>query len=183
MDQGPPIIMGIDPGTLSTGYGLITHQPQPAAVAHGTIIITGQKPIHERLHLIHTQLLQVIETHNPDVIAVEEPFMGKNVKSAIAVGQAQAIAFLCAASKGIPLYKYSPSTVKTQVTADGHAGKKQVRDAVAAILNIDDLPLKDEADALAVAICHLDSDRERQFTAATGQDQSEFTPRRTRSRR
>lgn len=178
-----PLIMGIDPGTLATGYGVITNQPVPTPVDHGTIKINRSLPIEQRLHQIHAALASIIDHHLPTVIAVEEPFLGKNVKSAIAVGQAQAIAFLAAASRGIPVHKYSPRTVKIQVTNTGAADKKQVRDLVAATLEISDLPLEDAADALAVALCHIGAQKEATLLQALHQPTEVKTPSRTRPSR
>lgn len=173
------LIMGIDPSTVATGYGVITDEQNPRPVAHGVIRAKGNLPIEERLHQMHTGLLEVIGKYKPDTIAVEEPFFGMNAKSSMAVGQAQAIAFIAASSNRIPLHKYPPATVKTQVTNDGRADKKQVRDLVAATLNIPDLPLTDEADALAVALCHLGSQKEREILEQGEQSQT----RRSASRR
>ena len=149
----PKTVMGIDPGTRNTGYGVIENGAQPVPIEHGVLRMKQSLPLEERLHGIHVQLLEVIDRIQPDIIAVEEPFFGKGARSSMAIGQAQALALISAASRRIPLRKYSPATVKVQVTNNGRATKEEVRTLVAAQLSLTDLEHLDAADALAVALC------------------------------
>ena len=162
-----PLILGIDPGTLRTGYGLITQAPVPACVGHGTISPKASLPIEERLHLIHQDLLELIDHHRPVLIAVEEPFFGKSPKSSMAVGQAQAIALIAAASRRIPLLKFPPAQVKQRTTGNGAATKEQIRIIVQATLSIPGRLTTDASDALAVALCAVAQQQEDRVLAAT----------------
>ena len=154
-------IMGVDPGTLVTGYGIIEDGHKPMAVEHDTLRMNANDAIENRLHQLHTQIMEVITRHTPDVVAVETPFIGKSPKSSLAIGQAQAIVLLSAASQGITIRKYTPASVKQALTNDGRANKEQVRMMVAAELHIPDLTETDASDALAVALCHVGKERER----------------------
>ena len=110
----------------------------------------------ERLNYLHQRLLEIIAQYKPDVVAVEQPFMAKNVKSTLAVGMAQAVALLAAASKGIPIYEYTPAQVKQRVANYGGSSKEQVQEMVKLQLGLPHVPeSSDAADALAVALCHL----------------------------
>lgn len=149
-------ILGIDPGTIVTGYGVIECDGDDMAlVDYGAITMKERSPIGERLHYIHTELITVIERHRPDSVAVEQPFVAKNVKTALAIGRAQAVAMLAAAVNGIPSYEYTPAQVKQRVASHGASSKEQVQEMVRLHLGLDAVPEpNDAADALAVAICH-----------------------------
>lgn len=151
----PTLILGIDPGTLRTGYGVITLESQPTAVAHGVIRPKSSLPLETRLHLIHQDILQAIRDHAPAIIAVEEPYFGRSAKSSMAVGQAQAVALIAAVSQDIPLRRFPPAQVKQRATNSGRASKDDVRLAVQAQLQLPHLPESDAADALAIALCAL----------------------------
>jgi len=150
-------ILGIDPGTVTTGYGVIeADDGEIAVVGYGTLSSRARSSIGERLSYIYNGLLKVISRYQPDVVAVEEPFVARNVKSALAVGRAQAIAILAAASRGISVYEYTPAKVKQQVAGYGASSKEQVQGMVRLQLGLSQVPQpSDAADALAVAICHL----------------------------
>jgi len=151
-------IMGIDPGTLVMGYGVIlsTDDGNLRHVASGVIRQPRQTDLPRRLHLIHRELLALMREHAPDVVAVEDPFVARNVKSALAIGQAQAVALIAAAELELPCYQYSPLKIKQMVTSFGGSGKAQVQDMVRLQLGLAEVPEPhDAADALATAICHV----------------------------
>jgi crossover junction endodeoxyribonuclease RuvC len=152
-------ILGIDPGTLKMGYGVIDAGPTPHADDYGVISLPSKMPLEQRLYQLHTHILNLIAIFNPTAVAVEQPFMGKGDRSfpgpAMAVGQAQAVVFIGAASQGIPVFKYAPAQVKSAVADYGAASKEQMREIVAATLGLKEIPESDAADALAVGLCHL----------------------------
>jgi len=150
-------ILGIDPGTITMGYGVIDASGDEATMVDGSALNAPQSStMGERLNYLHQRLLEIISQYQPDVIAVEQPFMAKNVKSTLAVGMAQAIALLAAASKGIPTYEYTPTQVKQRVANYGGSSKEQVQEMVKLQLGLPQVPeSSDAADALAVALCHL----------------------------
>ncbi|AZR73112.1 crossover junction endodeoxyribonuclease RuvC [Anoxybacter fermentans] len=150
------IILGIDPGYATLGYGIVKKKGnffEP--ITYGVIITEAQLKTPERLKRIYDNLIDLINQYQPDVMAVEELFFNKNVKTAIQVGQARGVILLAGANAGIPLYEYTPLQVKQGVVGYGRANKMQVRQMVKALLKLSALPEKaDSADALAVAICH-----------------------------
>jgi crossover junction endodeoxyribonuclease RuvC len=149
-------ILGIDPGTVVMGYGVIESEDDALSlVDFGAITVPEKLPIGERLRRIYNELLKVIQKHRPDVIAVEQPFVAKNVRTALAIGRAQAIALLAAAVKGVPSFDYSPAQVKLRVANYGASSKEQIQEMVRLHLGLAEVPQpNDAADALAVAICH-----------------------------
>lgn len=149
-------ILGIDPGTIVTGYGLIDCDgDELALVEYGAISMKERSPIGERLLSIHTELTGLIARHRPDAVAVEQPFVARNVRSALAIGRAQAVAMLAAAGSGIPCFEYTPAEVKQRVASHGASSKEQVQEMVRLHLGLGAVPEpNDAADALAVAICH-----------------------------
>jgi crossover junction endodeoxyribonuclease RuvC len=150
-------ILGIDPGTVVMGYGLIECEgSETALVDYGAIVVPEHLKIGERLNYLFKELLKVIRRHKPDVAAVESPFVAKNVKSAMAIGRAQAIALLAAASQKIPIHEYTPAQVKLRVASYGASSKEQVQEMVRIQLGMAETPEpNDAADALAVALCHV----------------------------
>lgn len=147
----PSLILGIDPGTRITGYGLITDEPSPVLHDHGLIKPPSNLPLEHRLHHIHQSLLELTDRHCPSLVAVEDTFIGKSAKSSMALGQAQALALITAASRDIPLRRFPPSLVKRLTTGAGAATKHQVRAAVQMILQAPPDISTDAADALAIA--------------------------------
>ena len=149
-------ILGIDPGTVVMGYGVIeAENDKTTLVESDALTVTERSPIGERLSFMYHRLLEIISQYQPDVVAIEQPFMAKNVKAALAVGRAQAIAILAAADKGIPTFEYTPTQVKQRVTNYGASTKEQVQEMVKLQLNLTEVPQpNDAADALAVALCH-----------------------------
>jgi len=154
-------ILGIDPGTVVMGYGVIeAENDKTTLVESDALTVTERSPIGERLSYMYHRLLEIISQYQPDAVAIEQPFMAKNVKAALAVGRAQAIAILAAADKGIPTFEYTPAQVKQRVTNYGASTKEQVQEMVKLQLNLTEVPQpNDAADALAVALCHLHETR------------------------
>ncbi len=150
-------ILGIDPGTVTMGYGVIeAEEDEIALVDYGALSSPARSPIGERLSYLYNELSKVFSRYQPDVVAIEQPFMAKNVKSALAIGRAQAVAILVAANREIPSYEYTPTQVKQRVADYGAGSKEQVQEMVRLQLGLAQVPQPtDAADALAVAICHL----------------------------
>jgi len=150
-------ILGIDPGTVTMGYGVIeAEDDEIALVDYGALSSPARSPIGERLSYLYNELSKVFSRYQPDVVAIEQPFMAKNVKSALAIGRAQAVAILVAANREIPSYEYTPAQVKQRVADYGAGSKEQVQEMVRLQLGLAQVPQpSDAADALAVAICHL----------------------------
>jgi len=150
-------ILGIDPGTITMGYGVIESQDDDIALIDcGALIGPERSQIGERLSYLYNELLKIILRHQPEVVAVEQPFIAKNVRSALAIGRAQAVALLAAANNGIPTYEYTPTQIKQRVTNYGASSKEQIQEMVRLQLGLAEVPQpNDAADALAVAICHL----------------------------
>lgn len=149
-------IVGIDPGSASTGYGIIeTDGFRHTAVAYGAIKTDARKPFHERLLKIHTDLNRIISLERADVMAIEEVFHATNVQSALRLGHARGVALLVAAQQRIGVAEYSPLEIKSAVVGYGRAEKTQIQAMVCLLLNLRQVPSPhDAADALAVAICH-----------------------------
>ena len=149
------IVLGIDPGTAMTGYGLVERTgSRLRAVDYGCLETPAGMPLPERLLLIQDGLIDLIESHRPDLVAVERLFFNKNVQTAFAVGQARGVGLLTAARFGLPVHEYGPHEVKLAVTGHGRAEKVQVQRMVQVVLGLAVLPRPDDAaDALAIAIC------------------------------
>lgn len=165
------IILGIDPGTNRTGWGVITRKPRKKDelhikyVAHGCIVTEKINTMPERLLLLHVTLNELVKTHTPDCLIVENIFFGRNVKTAISVSQARGVIMLSAALYDLPVFEYTPSTVKLSLTGSGKTDKKGVQETVRTILNSNSGVLAfngkkeskdfdDSADALAIALHH-----------------------------
>ena len=147
--------MGIDPGTNVTGYGVIEKQRTGfKEILHGEIKVAKNQQLSQRLKHIFNELTVVIEKSNPDMMALEDIFYGKNVKSLIKQGHARGVILLAASVKGLPVYEYSPLEIKKAVVGYGRAEKSQIQQMVKVILGLSALPPEDAADALAIAICH-----------------------------
>jgi crossover junction endodeoxyribonuclease RuvC len=150
-------ILGIDPGTLVTGYGIIDADgDEITLIDYGTVTPLKNEDIGRRLHHLYNSVLDIIRRYRPEVVAVEQPFISKNVRSAMAIGRAQAIALLAAAAEGIKAYEYTPTEVKQRVADYGASSKEQIQEMVRLQLGLAEVPRPDDAaDAIAVAICHL----------------------------
>lgn len=153
--EGFLIILGIDPGLATVGYGLVQcHNSQLKAIDYGTIDTEAKTPFPERLEKIYQGVQQLIELFHPDIAAFEELFFYNNITTAIAVSQARGVALLAAQQNALPLYEYTPMQIKQSVTGYGHAKKAQVQEMVKILLGLKTIPKPDDAaDALAVAIC------------------------------
>ena len=149
-------IIGIDPGLVQTGYGIINvNNDQTNLIDYGIIKPPPKDPLANRLLVIFNDVCEIISNHNPQIFAIEEVFYGKNVKSAMRLGQARGASMVAAASKRIPIYEYSARKVKQSVTGNGNAHKTQVQFMVKAKLKMVHNPEPmDAADALAIALCH-----------------------------
>jgi crossover junction endodeoxyribonuclease RuvC len=157
-------ILGVDPGTVNLGYGVVDGEEEMHMVDCGAIHLSARLPMEKRLRSLYSELSKIISRHKPSEVAIEEPFIGHNVRSAFAIGKAQAIAILAAANKGLPIYYYSPAKIKKQITSYGQSDKQQVQEMVKAQLGLSQLPQpSDAADALAVAMCHIQQKRLSQW--------------------
>jgi crossover junction endodeoxyribonuclease RuvC len=161
-DAPAAVILGIDPGTRHTGWGVVTFDgADPRAVACDVISPRASLPLEQRLQHIFSELGDVIARYAPTEMAVEEPFVGTNVRSAMAVGEARTVAMLAATLAGLPVHHYPPATIKQAVAGYGQGDKRQVRQMLGLQLS-GDLPDRlDAADALAVALCHAMAARAR----------------------
>jgi len=150
------IILGIDPGTRITGYGVIKYSNNSfLKIANGSIKLPAQKSIPQRLEIIYDELNKIIKKFKPDEFAIETAFYGKNVQSAMKIGYARGVAILCAIHNKLPTSEYSPREVKKSVVGKGAASKDQVAFMIKTLLNIKSEKIKvDESDALAIALCH-----------------------------
>lgn len=156
------LAIGIDPGTATTGYGIVQEQPDGSlkALDFGVILTPAGMPMPERLLELHGRLKEILLLHRPECGAVEKLFFQRNVTTAISVGQARGVALLALAEQGLSVGEYTPLEVKQAVAGYGGADKSQVQQMVRALLGLADIPRPDDAaDALAVAICHLHSSR------------------------
>jgi crossover junction endodeoxyribonuclease RuvC len=150
------VVLGIDPGTAHTGYGVVLSRGRTLAALDGGVVDTRPaQPLERRLAEIHARVCDLIAEHSPDAVAVEELYFGRNVRTAFAVGQARGVVLLSAGMAGVPCFAYTPQQVKQAVCGSGGAHKEQVQKMVATLLSLAEPPEPDHAaDALAVAICH-----------------------------
>jgi len=150
------VVLGIDPGTAHTGFGVVFARGSALAALDGGVLRTDSgEAVEGRLAQIHAQVSDLIERHEPDAVAVEDLFFGQNARSAFAVGQARGVTLLAAGQAGVPCFSYTPQAVKQAVCGNGRAQKDQVQRMVGALLKLPAPPEPDHAaDALAVAICH-----------------------------
>ena len=158
--------LGIDPGTYNMGVGIVTSVHGGLSYVDADVLkVPRGTPHAQRLHRLYTDLLEYIDRHKPNEVAIEEPFVARNVRSAIAVGQAQAVAMMAAAAFGLDVRSFAPRAVKMAVTGFGDSSKEQVQEMVILTLGADTpaMPL-DASDALAVAICDVNSRRAESLT-------------------
>jgi len=156
------LALGIDPGIATTGYGLVRLQPdgEMAAVSFGVIITPKTDSIPTRLDNLYRELKALLRKNKPDTAAVEKLFFQRNVSTAIAVGQARGVTLLALEQAGLEVSEYTPNEVKQAVAGYGSADKRQVQDMVRVLLQLKELPKPDDAaDALAIAITHLNTKR------------------------
>src|SRR3954447_7910817 len=150
------IVLGIDPGTANTGYGVVARRGGRLVALDGGVIVTSPGlPAERRLAIIHERVLELLGAHEIAAVALEDLYFGANARSAFAVGQARGVVMLAAGQRGVPAASYTPQQVKGAVCGSGRADKDQVQRMVQALLALEALPRPDHAaDALAVAICH-----------------------------
>jgi crossover junction endodeoxyribonuclease RuvC len=150
------VILGIDPGTANTGYGVVARLGHRLVALDGGVVETSSRlDLGRRLATIHARVAALIAEHRPEAVAVEDLYFGTNAQSAFAVGQARGVVLLAAGQAGLATASYTPQQVKGAVCGNGRAAKDQVQRMVQALLSLDELPRPDHAaDALAVAICH-----------------------------
>jgi len=149
-------ILGIDPGTANTGFGVVARRGGRLVALDGGVIETRPGvPAERRLARVHERIAALLDEHAPEAVALEDLFFGTNTRSAFAVGQARGVVMLAAGQRGIPCRAYTPQQVKGAVCGTGRAPKEQVARMVQTLLALDDVPRPDHAaDALAVALCH-----------------------------
>jgi len=148
-------ILGIDPGTASTGFALLKYEPELEMVESGCIRTSPSECMVERLQQIYQAVRRIMNKYHPREIAIEQVFFSQNVKTALSVGQARGVIMLATAGKNGTVYHYTPLEIKKSAVGYGRATKEQVRSMVQIILNLKDKPNLDTSDALATAICHL----------------------------
>lgn len=151
------VILGIDPGSRVCGYGLVRARGNTLEYVTSGVIRMGTLSFPERLHTIFSDISDIITEHQPDAAAVEEVFMGKNAASALKLGQARGAAIVACTHFGLPVSEYAARKVKQALVGKGQADKKQVQQMVKALLGLARVPSEDAADALAVAICHANT--------------------------
>jgi len=163
------LVLGIDPGTAITGYGLVHEEHGELVLLGCGAITTGSgRSLPERLAAIYRRVSQLLTERRPDALAVEQLFFSRNVRTALAVGQARGVVLLAAAHAGLPVYDYTPQQVKQAIVGYGRAEKMQVQEMVRLVLRLEALPEPDDAaDAVAVAVCHLHSARLLDLIAET----------------
>jgi len=148
-------ILGIDPGSRATGYGIIDVTGNVLSfVSCGVVRTTGKEPLPERLKELYQGIVEVIVTHRPEVAAVEDIFTAQNPRSALMLGHARGVILLAAMQEGLPVHEYPPGVIKQAVAGYGRAPKPQVQHMVRVLLRLAANPSADAADALGVAICH-----------------------------
>ncbi len=160
------IVLGIDPGTATTGFGLVGEDAagEVYLVRYGVIQTPARTPMPERLHQLYDEVSALLREAAPAAVAVEELFFNRNVTTALTVGQARGVVLLAAAQAGLPVYEYKPAEVKQALVGYGRADKQQMQEMVRLMLGLTDIPRPDDAaDAVAVAICHLHSQRLRRL--------------------
>ena len=152
--------LGIDPGTATTGYGILEGEADSLKVIdYGCIKTSSRETAHSRLAKINKDLKKLISKHKPNCIVVEKLFFGKNARTAMSVGQARGVILLAASQAGVEIAEYTPLEVKMALTGYGRADKNQIQQMVKRLLKLKTLPKPDDAaDALAVALCHINSD-------------------------
>lgn len=152
------IVLGIDPGSVVTGYGVVEKKGAALVhIAHGILSPGQDVPLHERLLFISSGLEKIMEEYRPEALSIESLFYAKNVNSTMVLSHARGVALLAAAKNALEVFEYAPMTVKQAVTGYGKATKEQVQKMVTMLLKISPVMKSDAADALAIAVCHIHS--------------------------
>lgn len=153
-------ILGIDPGTLTTGWGVIKKDGHAIShVDNGIISASARSDLAEKLLRIHEGLVLVIQRYKPDCVAIEEVFVAKNSRSALVLGHARGVAILAASQSGLPVYEYATREIKKALVGYGDAEKRQVAIMVKGLLRLPETASADASDALATAICHAQTNK------------------------
>lgn len=154
-------VLGFDPGTATTGYGVVEGKSSRLRyIAHGTISTPAGEHFADRLKTIHEEAVALIALHRPDAVAIERLFFKQNVTNGINVAQARGVLALAAVQAGLPIGEFSPTEAKTAITGYGRADKKQVQEMIKILLNLEKIPKPDDAaDALGLAICQIHAGR------------------------
>ena len=163
------LALGIDPGTATTGFGLVRLEQDGSLVAvkYGVILTPKEASAPARLEMLYNDLSALLKEYQPDTAAVEKLFFSRNVTTALAVGQARGVVMLCMQQAGVEPFEYTPNEIKQAVAGYGGAQKKQIQEMVRALLQLDSIPKPDDAaDALAIAITHLNTRRYDSYNAA-----------------
>jgi crossover junction endodeoxyribonuclease RuvC len=161
-------VLGVDPGTAAVGLAVIDGERRPVIVWAQTLRTPSGLAQETRLHRVHAGVREAIRTHRPSVMALERLMWGRNTQSAMGVARASGVMMLAAAEAGIPVEEYAPLEVKMAITGVGNATKETVRHALSRLIGIQDVPEDpDAADAVAVAVCHLQQARMRRATRQT----------------
>lgn len=149
-------ILGIDPGTQLTGYGLVEVKAKKVSILTMGVMSPGKfEEINTRLKFLHERALHLIDEYKPDVLSIEAPFYGKNIQSMLKLGRAQGVVMAAALYRSVPVFEYAPLLVKQSITGMGRASKEQVAYFLQKVYNLDEVPRHlDATDAIAVAICH-----------------------------
>ncbi|NQU18187.1 MAG: crossover junction endodeoxyribonuclease RuvC [Candidatus Saganbacteria bacterium] len=153
------LVLGIDPGIACTGFGLLEENDRrPSMIDYGCIVTDKDQPAEERLQELYQEIFRLIQKAEPNQVAIEKLFFSKNTSSAMIVSQARGVIMLAAAESNIPVAEYAPLEVKMALTGYGRADKRQIQQMVKTLLGLSEIPKPDHAaDALAIAICHLNS--------------------------
>lgn len=152
-------VLGIDPGTVATGYGVVERVDGVVRhIDHGVIRTSSKHPLWTRLGVIHKDIVAVLDAHSPDVLSLERCFVNRNVQSALKLGHARGAVMVAAVSRGLDVAEYTPGQVKLAVTGHGRAEKAQVQEMVRVILGLPTAAPEDASDALAAAICYLNGE-------------------------
>ena len=150
------LVLGVDPGSRVTGYGLVEKKDNSMDCVHaGTISSPGNVPFYERIHKIFQSMVELMDRYQPREMAIEDVFFAKNIKSSLKLGHARGAALIAAVNCGVKVFEYTPLEIKKSVVGYGRASKEQIRSMVQIILKLPDKLGPDTSDALATAICHL----------------------------
>ena len=171
MTDASALVLGVDPGTARTGFGLVEHRADGGLrlVSYGVIETEAGEPMGERLLRLETELLELLTRHAPASAGVEKLYFDRNVSTAMTVGQARGVVLVSLARRSIPVQEYTPGEVKQAVAGYGGADKRQMQSMVRLLLGMDHEPRPDDAaDALAIAICHAHASRTRQRIQEAG---------------
>ncbi len=147
-------VIGIDPGSRFTGFGIINVKPNGYDVIDYGVLRIKPEPFHIRLLQIYEELSEIIQTHQPDVMSIEQVFVANNPGSALKLGQARGAALLAGASAGLPVEEYTALQIKKAIAGYGHATKEQMQQMIMLLLGLPKIPQADAADALSIALCH-----------------------------